>query len=137
MLRLVAKSFYNELINYGVNEAEVLSVAGHLLDNVMQKSVPSSQQPDYYNAHFSIKDVQNEWDKAKQLTLQEVSILPLKEETIPHLATWLKDPAIRESFYPRYPVTEKELFRFFQDPTHEYFLILYQNTLAGVIGGEN
>src|SRR4051812_23743165 len=35
MLKLVAKGFYNELINYGVNETEVLTVAGHLLDNVM------------------------------------------------------------------------------------------------------
>lgn len=137
MLKLVAKSFYNELINYGVNEAEVLSVAGHLLDNVMQKSTPKSQPADYYNSRFAVGDVQNGWDTTRQLTLHEVSILPLKEETIPHLATWLKDPGIRESFYPRYPATEKELFRYFQDPTREYFLILHQNTLAGVIGGEN
>jgi hypothetical protein len=137
MLRLVAKSFYNELINYGVNEAEVLSVAGHLLDNVMQKSMPTNQQADYYNSHFTVKDVRNEWDSANQLNLQDVSILPLKENYISQVGTWLKEPSIREGFYPRFPVTEKELFRYFQDPTHEYFLILYQNNLAGVIGAEN
>src|SRR6478735_7317466 len=48
MLKLVAKGFYNELINYGVNEAEVLTVAGHLLDNVMHKDGTANKAVDYY-----------------------------------------------------------------------------------------
>jgi hypothetical protein len=37
MLKLVAKGFYNELINYGVGQAEVITVASHLLDNLLAK----------------------------------------------------------------------------------------------------
>ena len=37
MLKLVAKGFYNELINYGVGQAEVIRVASHLLDNLLAK----------------------------------------------------------------------------------------------------
>ncbi len=37
MLKLVAKGFYNELANYGVQKDEILRVASHLLDNLMVK----------------------------------------------------------------------------------------------------
>src|SRR5439155_9465696 len=37
MLKLVAKGFYNELINYGVGQPEVIRVASHLLDNLLAK----------------------------------------------------------------------------------------------------
>jgi hypothetical protein len=37
MLRLVAKGFYNELMNYGVGQGEVIRVASHLLDNLLAK----------------------------------------------------------------------------------------------------
>ena len=37
MLKLVAKSFYNELTNYGVSEHEIIHMASHLLDNLLAK----------------------------------------------------------------------------------------------------
>ena len=36
MLKLVAKGFYNELANYGVQKGEIILVASHLLDNLFQ-----------------------------------------------------------------------------------------------------
>jgi hypothetical protein len=35
MLKVVAKGFYNELVNYGVRKEEVLRVPSHLLDNLL------------------------------------------------------------------------------------------------------
>src|ERR1700738_3505495 len=35
MLKLVSKGFYNELINYGVRKAEIVSVASNLLGNLL------------------------------------------------------------------------------------------------------
>ncbi|EEF59177.1 GNAT family N-acetyltransferase [Pedosphaera parvula] len=137
MLRLVAKSFYNELINYGVNETEILSVAGHLLDNVIQKSAPSTKQADYYNSHFTLKNVQDEWLTASRLSVQEVSIAPMGLEAIPQILSWLQAPDIQQSFYPKFPESEKELIQYFQNPNREYFSILYKNELAGIMGAEN
>src|SRR6266436_6259803 len=123
MLKLVAKGFYNELINYGVNETEVLTVAGHLLDNVMDKRGPGSKQAEYYNALFSIKDVQDEWAGARRLTVQHLTLTPLDLKMVPQILAWLREPAIRESFYPRFPDSKEELNRYFQSPAREYFLI--------------
>ncbi|MDB6110428.1 MAG: Protein N-acetyltransferase, RimJ/RimL family [Pedosphaera sp.] len=136
MLKLVAKGFYNELINYGVEKADVLSVAGHLLDNVMVKG-PTNKLVDYYNRLFTIKDVQNDWATTKSLTLQQVTIAPMDPSLIPRIATWLRTPAIRESFYPRFPDSEAELGRYFLAPTREYCSIFYQQQFAGIIGAEN
>ena len=104
MLKLVAKGFFNELINYGVNEAEVLTVAGHLLDNVLHKQGPASKTVEYYNRLFAIKDVQDEWADAQSLTVQHLSISPMDLSVVPQKSPpgW-KEPAIRESFYPRFP----------------------------------
>ncbi len=137
MLKLVAKGFYNELINYGVNEAEVLTVAGHLLDNVMQKSGPASKAVEYYNRLFTIKDVQDEWTEASRLSVQHLSISPMDIRMVPQIATWLREPAISASFYPRFPDSKEELTRYFQSEGREYFLICHQRHLAGIIGAEN
>lgn len=137
MLKLVAKGFYNELINYGVNEAEVLTVAGHLLDNVMDKRGPASKKLEYYNTLFSIKDVRDEWAAAQRLAVQHLTLSPLDLKEIPQILAWLREPAIRESFYPRFPDSKEELTRYFQSPTREYFLIFHQRHLAGIIGAEN
>ncbi|MDB6019349.1 MAG: GCN5-related N-acetyltransferase [Pedosphaera sp.] len=137
MLKLVAKGFYNELINYGVNEADVLAVAGHLLDNVMQKSSSTNKETEYYNRLFAIKDVKDEWAAAKRLTLQEVSIAPLSPSLVPQIVNWLREPATRESFYPRFPDSKEDLANYFQAPTREYFSIFQQQKLAGIIGAEN
>jgi RimJ/RimL family protein N-acetyltransferase len=136
MLRLVAKGFYNELINYGVTVSEVLAVAGHLLDNVMQKGSPTNKQADYYNQLFTTRDVQDNWATAEHLTVQQVSISPLASGHIPQVVTWLREPAIRDSFYPRFPDSPEELARYVQVPTRFYFAIFHQHDLVGIIGAE-
>jgi RimJ/RimL family protein N-acetyltransferase len=137
MLKLVAKSFYNELINYGVNKAEVLSVAGHLLDNISQTTGPANKPDEYYNRLFTIKDVRDEWAEGKRLSLSEVSLVPMELAFVPKIATWLRAPAIGESFYPRFPASEAELKRSFRSPAREYFAIFHERDLAGFIGAEN
>ena len=137
MLKLVAKGFYNELINYGVNEAEVLTVAGHLLDNLMHKQGPASKTVEYYNHLFAIKDVHDEWADTRRLTVQQLSLSPMDIKMVPKVAAWLREPAIRESFYPHFPDTTEELTRYFQSPAREYFLIFHEQHLAGIIGAEN
>lgn len=137
MLKLVAKGFYNELINYGVNEAEVLTVAGHLLDNVMQKSGPASKTAEYYNRLFAIKDVRDEWAANRRLSVQQLSISPMDPGLVPKIAAWLEAPAIMESFYPHFPESKEELARYFQSPAREYFSIFHEQRLAGIIGAEN
>ena len=137
MLKLVAKGFYNELINYGVDKAEVLSVAGHLLDNVLQKGGATSKTTEYYNKLFTIKDVQNDWEQHRRLRLQHVFLAPLDAALIPQIAKWLAPPEIRDSFYPRFPATAEELTRHIQGPHREYFSIWHDDQLAGIMGAEN
>jgi RimJ/RimL family protein N-acetyltransferase len=137
MLKLVAKGFFNELINYGVNPAEVLTVAGHLLDNVMHKGGPVENKAEYYNQLFRIKDVQDEWASQERLTVHHVSLSPLAPAVVPRIEAWLEVPAIRESFYPRLPDSLDELAGYFRAPTRAYFSIFHQQELAGIIGGEH
>jgi RimJ/RimL family protein N-acetyltransferase len=137
MLKLVAKGFYNELINYGVNEAEVLTVAGHLLDNVMHKDGTANKAVEYYNRLFTFKDVKDEWTAAQRLSIQQLTIAPMDPALVPQIAAWLRAPAIRESFYPMFPEPEKELVAYFQAPTREYFSIFHQQRLAGIIGADD
>jgi RimJ/RimL family protein N-acetyltransferase len=136
MLRLVAKGFYNELINYGVTVNEVLTVASHLLDNVMQKGGLTDKQADYYNRLFTTRDVQDNWVTAQRLTVQQVSISPLELSHIPQIVAWLREPAIRDSFYPRFPDSGEELARYVQASTRCYFSIFHQQDLVGIIGAE-
>src|SRR2546422_147334 len=103
LLKLVAKSFYRELVNYGVNEAEVLAVAGHLLDNVMQRNGPNDNGTGFYNGLFTINNLKDDWRDGRRLAVQEVSISPLDLRLVRQISLWLRAPAIRESFCPKFP----------------------------------
>lgn len=137
MLKLVARSFYKELINYGVNSAEVLSVAAHLLDNVMHPDGPASAEKESHRHLFTIADVRNGWAASKRLELGEVSLAPLQPKLVPQVARWLKSPAIRESFYPPFPASAKALAGYLGAADRDYFVILHRDVPVGIVGAEN
>jgi RimJ/RimL family protein N-acetyltransferase len=137
MLRLVAGSFYKELINYGVSDAEVLSVATHLLDNVVHKGRANQQEAGQPSPQFTLANIRDEWAGAKRLTVDEVSLCPLRREFVHQIAAWLQTPAIRQSFYPKFPESAEALAAYFAAPSREYFAVLYRQAAAGVIGAEH
>jgi RimJ/RimL family protein N-acetyltransferase len=137
MLKLVSKSFYNELVNYGVNDAEVLSVAGNLLDNVMHNPGAGGKGAPAPTRLFGSDEIRDEWAAAKRLSVDEVSIVPLAKDLAGSIANWLRAPAIRENFHPPFPGSEKGLARYFQSAMREYFAILYREDPVGLVGAEH
>lgn len=137
MLKLVAKGFYTELINYGVNKPEIMTVANHLLGNLLQQGGQPNKESEYYNRLFRIKDIQDEWGNQQRLTIHQVSLAPLDSSLTPALAVWLKDPRMRDSFIPPFPTAKKDLDDYFQQSNRRYFGIFYQHEPTGIIGAEN
>lgn len=137
MLKLVAKGFYNELMNYGVQKNEVLTVAGHLLDNIMQKDGSPPKTADYYNRLFTIRDIQDAWTAEKRLAVHQVSLGPLEPALIPWVGAWLQTPFIRDSFQRPFPELEGDLPAYFGHPRRRYFVIYFQQEPVGLIGAEN
>ena len=137
MLKLVTKGFYNELINYGVQKGEILRVASHLLDNLMAQEKKPGAGIQYYNQIFTLATLKDEWKERQQLTVQHVTLRPLRPPLITRVIEWLKNPAIRESFVPAFPEKEIDLQKYFTHPTRQYFGIYYQDQPVGIVGGEN
>jgi RimJ/RimL family protein N-acetyltransferase len=137
MLRLVTKGFYNELMNYGVGQGEVIRVASHLLDNLLAKEKRPAEEVTYYDGIFTLASVKDEWAKRKQLAVEHVTLRPLQMQVVSKIVGWLKDPAVRESFVPAFPENESKLQEYFSHPTREYFSINYNDEVVGIVGGEN
>lgn len=137
MLALVAKGFYNELINYGVRQEEILRVASHLLDNLMRAEKKPGDGVEYYNRIFTLNTVRNEWPGRRQVVVQHVTLRPLQLDVIRRVAAWLQTPAVRESFVPAFPENESELQKYFAHPLRDYFGIYYNDQPVGIVGGEN
>ena len=66
-----------------------------------------------------------------------MTLRPLQPPDVSKVSTWLKVPAVRESFVPQFPEKQSELRNYFADPTREYFGIYYDDQLVGIVGGEN
>ena len=137
MLRLVARGFYRELTHYGVESTEVLSVASHLLDNLMQKTETNGTSPRYYDQLLSRDRIRVPSRDKRRLAVDEVEISNLNRETVGRVADWLKANTVRESFIPRLPRTAEELADHFKRPDTDYFQISFRGDVVGVIGGEN
>ena len=137
MLKLVAKGFYRELINYGVKEPEIVTVASHLLDNLVLKSPPTATRKDEYNRLFTVRDVHDDWAASRRLTVHEVSLTPLDVAQVPRIAGWLEVPKVRNSFFPRFPQDAEGLTRRLLAPDSEYFSIRFRDEFVGLIGAEH
>jgi hypothetical protein len=137
MLKLVAKGFYRELINYGVKEAEVVTVAGHLLDNIALRSPPGERPEMTYRGTLALSDVQDEWVTDRRLRLGEVSLVPLTADRVPQVEEWLDVPKVRDSFFPRFPRSASSLQAHLLSAECDYLAIHYQDTFVGIIGAEN
>jgi RimJ/RimL family protein N-acetyltransferase len=136
MLKLVAKGFYRELINYGVKEAEVVTVAGHLLDNIALRSPPGDPREATYRDILSLAEVRDDWATAQRLQYGDVTLTPLTADRVPAIAAWLEVPKIRDSFFPRFPRSEAALQQHLLSPECNYFAIGFQDAFVGIIGAE-
>lgn len=136
MLKIVTKSFYKELVNYGLPVKNIVSISTYLLDCVIKEKVPEKDN-EYYSRLFSIKSINDAWDPDKKLTLQDVSISPLMPGMYPQVAAWLRNPVIKYSFFQLFPESDRELQEYFEHPSRSYFSIQYNNELVGVIGADN
>ncbi|MHA1231806.1 MAG: GNAT family N-acetyltransferase [Candidatus Helarchaeota archaeon] len=137
LLKLVTKSFYNELQKFGVNSSDVVTISIHLLDNLLQKNGKLDSENNYYNQYLIINKITNEWESSQQFSYESVSISPLQLNIIPKIADWLKNPIIKDSFISRFPEDENDLYDYFNQKTIKYFLIQYKNKPVGLIGAEN
>ncbi len=137
MLRLVTRSFYRELVNYGITAGEVVTVAGHLLDNVVQNGTHTAGATEYYNRLFTTGDIRDAWHDAARLSVGKVSISPVTDGQIPAIVGWMRTPAIRDNFYPPFPEARDALAAYFRTPSRRYFTIFHGGEPVGLIGAEN
>jgi RimJ/RimL family protein N-acetyltransferase len=138
LLKLVARSFYKELSNYGVDSSDIVTVSLHLLDHVTQNGKTEKTSNGYYQKEFVIKDVRDHWKSKEYLQLNSVRISTLLPEQVPIICDWLKQEEIQFTFISLFPKEESFLTDYlFAEPYRRYFAIKYENTFVGVIGAEN
>jgi RimJ/RimL family protein N-acetyltransferase len=139
MLKLVSKGFYKELVNYGVKSEEIIRVASHLLDNLInQQAKRGPKGGDYYDPLFTIEDVKDEWGQRKQIAVQDVCLRPLDASLMGRVKEWLRKPEVRDLFVPPFPESEAELHaQLLDSPNTFYFGVHRQGIPVGIVGGEN
>lgn len=138
MLRLVAKGFYNELVNYGVRREELLRVANHLLDNVLSQEDVGGQPRQTPGVKPGLYPLEDDWREHGRLLVEHVTLRPFTRDLVPRLAEWLRAPGVNDSFVPPFPadvdLLEQHLFG---SPMRDYLAIEVQGEPVGVIGGES
>jgi diamine N-acetyltransferase len=134
MLKLVAKGFFHELVNYGVDRAEILRVVTHLLGHVLAPSGrPGRPAPD---APFTVGSVRDAWAERRELEVDGVTLRPFEPALVAAAARWLREPSAREGFVPAFPEGEAALGEHFRRPDVDYFGIYRGGAPVGFIGGE-
>ncbi|HEU4536545.1 MAG TPA: GNAT family protein, partial [Polyangiaceae bacterium] len=130
-----AKGFFNELVNYGVRNEEIVRVASHLLGNLLEGQRRLAGAP--HDTTFTVDAVADEWQERRRLGVHGVELRPLDRGLLPLVARWLADPAARDGFVPAFPDTEAGLAEHFGRPDVEYFGVHWGGAPVGFIGGEN
>ena len=116
---------------------EIVQVASHLLDNLLAEEKKPAEGVEYYNGIFTLASVRDEWADRKQLAVQHVTLRPLQPPVVGKLVGWLKVPAIRESFVPRFRKTKASCKSISPIRRGNTFGIYYNDQAVGIVGGEN
>lgn len=95
LLSLVAKSFYKELINYGIDSRDVVTVSLNLLDQLTSTSKNETEETLYYTKEFLIDDVADQWEEKNCLQLDSVCLSPLSLPHLQPIIQWLQSDSIK------------------------------------------
>lgn len=138
LLKLVAKSFYKELVNYGVESSDIVTVSLHLLDYLTDETSVPESEIQYYNDEFTFKDITDHWKDNEFLKIDTISLHLLQPEQTPIICHWLKNENIHRTFIDFFPKNESGLSHyFFEEPGRTYFAIRCEENFVGIIGAEN
>lgn len=138
LLRLVTKGFYKELVNYGVPETDIVTVATHLLGHVSSQQDEAGEQDRFYSRIFSLDSITDAWASERRLSVDDAVVLrPFEPALAPTIADWLANPATGASFVTPYPSDPEALSAQLSSPSATYFCIDYQDELVGFIGAES
>ncbi len=137
LLKLIANGFYQELMNYGIDQKDVIVVSTHILDRLLDGNSKLETDSGYYNKFFTLKNIKIDGDNQSRLTIDDISISPLESSLYEQVALWLKNPEIKYSFISLFPETESTLQEYFEQSTRDYFAIFYKNEPVGIIGNDN
>ena len=68
LLKLVTKGFYNELINYGVPRADIVTIASHLLGHVTAQEGESTTQGERQQRRmYSLDSLDDRWASERRI----------------------------------------------------------------------
>jgi RimJ/RimL family protein N-acetyltransferase len=140
LLKLVTKGFYNELVNYGVPRADIVTIASHLLGHVsdQESSTESGKRDRFYSRIFALDSIEDRWDDDQQLSVdQSVVLRPFDASLLDEVGAWLSADKVRASFVTPYPTEPEQLAAHFERPSCQYFCIDYDGEPVGLIGAEN
>ena len=139
MLKLVTNSFYKELVNYGVDDSDIVTVSVNLLDYVTDKKSANYQNNGYYNSVYNLGGINDQWQSNRKIQFNGVEIQPLQRIQIDQVVEWLKNSEISQTFISFFPKEAQKLATYFlEHPDREYFAIIYeQKHFVGLIGAEN
>ena len=136
MLKFVAKGFYRELIKYGVDAGEVLTVANNLLGHVSTTPEPMPVVSET-DTSYSLGVVEDHWRQECLIGVLGVELKPFDLKDVPLVASWLEDPEARHSFVPEFPAEQAALARHLTGPDRCYLGIHWEKRLVGIVGAEN
>ncbi len=137
MLKIVSSSFYKELVKYGVNHNDIVSVSTNLLQFVTEsKNDNNEQKKNLFN--FSIEDVSDSWLGNKLIYLKEVSIKPLQKKDVKQVSEWLRENEIKGTFIDFFPKDSAHLEEYLLGSKNKLFFATYYKTdnFVGIIGAE-
>lgn len=139
MLKIVTGSFYKELIKYGVDNSDIVSVSMNLLDYVTDtKNSITNERYKHFN--FTYSDVKNNWLKDQSLAIREISIKPLQNENaiLEQVRNWLQADEIKNTFIDYLPKSTESLQSYFFNSSDKEYFGIYKdgNEIIGIIGAE-
>ena len=138
LLKLVTKGFYNELVNYGVPKADLVTIASHLLGHMSDQEASPAKHDCFYSRIFTLESIEDHWAESHRLSVDGSVVLRPIDEALPtQVDAWLAAAKVRNSFVTPYPTTLEGLREHLTRPSARYFCIEYEGEAVGIIGAEN
>lgn len=135
VLKIVSSSFYKELVKYGIDNSDIVSVSMNLLDYATEHQHDLKIDKSHYD--FRINAIQNDWENSRSLKLNKIALKPLNELNINSILLWLKANGIKNTFIDFFPKDYNQLKKYLLETSGKsYFAVYFEENFVGIIGAE-
>lgn len=124
VVRITAQSFFDQMLEYGFDEEDIINFTTEILDLLIRKDGFSRPRSTSRARKYPVEYKSDSRGQVVEILGPDLSLSPLREKDLPILEKWREEESYRGTLIERiFTLGTEELFHYFSSERNKLFLV--------------